>query len=212
MRLLLIGATGGTGREIITQGLRRDHEIIAIVRSPEKLADVADQIAVVRGSVFDPAVIGDAVAGCDAVLSTIGAPAGFLGRGATTVYSDTATALTTALPGSGTARLLFCTSAGVEAHDPAEVLPYKLIAKPLFLQRAYDDMSAAERIIQASPLDWTLVRPGRLTDKPGHGSYQVSPRFRTPGGTGIPRADVASFMLDQIADHHWVRKTPTLTA
>ena len=59
-------------------------------------------------------------------------------------------------------------------------------------------------------LDWTLVRPGRLTNRPGTGNYRVTPRYRPHGGINIPRADVASFMLDQLTDTHWSRQTPTL--
>lgn len=211
MRILLVGATGGTGLEIVRQALRRGVHVTAIVRSPEKLEQLASSITLAPGSVFDADDIAAAGAGCDAVLSAIGSPGGFLGLGATTVYSRAAAALIGGMPGAGTRRLLFCTSAGVEPDDPGEVLPYRLIAKPLFLQRSYDDMTAAERAITASDLDWTLVRPARLTDRPGGRDYRVSPRYRARGGTAIPRADVASFMLDQVTDSTWLRATPTLT-
>ena len=156
-------------------------------------------------------MIAGAAAGCDAVLSVIGSAGGVLGRGSTTVYSDTAATLIAALPRAGVERLVFCTSAGVEARDPGEVLPYRLIAKPLFLQRAYDDMTVAEDVIRSSGLEWTLVRPARLTNRPGGRPYRVSARFRPPGGTAIPRADVAAFMLDQVAEPTWRHATPTLT-
>jgi hypothetical protein len=120
-------------------------------------------------------------------------------------------ALVGGMPRAGIQRLVFCTSAGVEPNDPGEILPYRLIVKPLFLQRSYDDMSVAERLITTSGLDWTLVRPARLTNHPSGSGYRVSPRYRARGGTAIPRADVAGFMLDQIADSTWVRGTPTLT-
>lgn len=211
MRILLIGATGATGLEIIRQALTRDIDVTAAVRSPEKLGELADRIRVTTGNIFDSDDIAEAAAGTDAALSSIGAPAGFLARGATTVYSKAAAALAAGLPRAGVHRLLFCTSAGVEPHDRAEALPYRLIAKPLFLQRSYDDMTVAETTIRATSLDWTLVRPARLTNGPATGRYTVSPRLRTPGGKGISRADVATFMLDQILDLSWLHATPTLT-
>lgn len=212
MRILLIGATGGTGQAIIRGALARHIAIVAMVRDPAKLGDLAARIDVRRTSPFEPASIEDGARGVDAAISTIGAPAGFLGRGTTTVYSNTAAALVTGLPRAGVNRLLFCTSAGVEPHDPAEALPYRLIAKPLFLQRAYDDMTVAESMIRSSPLRWTLVRPGRLIDGPTTGRVAVSTRLRTPGGRAITRADVAAFMLDHLDDDTWLHATPTLTS
>jgi putative NADH-flavin reductase len=211
MRILLIGGTGETGLQVIRQALQRRLDVTAVLRSPQKLGALADAVTLFPGNVFDPKVIGAAAAGCTAVLSTLGSRAGLLGRGATTVYSQAATALATAMPRAGVRRLVFCTSAGVEPHDPGEVLPYRLIAKPLFLQRAYDDMTLAERVITNSDLDWTLVRPSRLTNRPGGAGYRVSPRFRAAGGTAIARTDVAAFMLDQVTDNSWTGKTPTLT-
>ena len=211
MRILLIGGTGGTGLEVVRQALQRHVEVTAVLRSPEKLGDFASEITIAPGSVFDAGAIAAAGAGCDAVLSAIGSPGGFRGRGATTVYSRAAAALVDGMPRAGIGRLLFCTSAGVEPDDPGEVLPYRLIVKPLFLQLSYDDMIVAERLITRSSLEWTLVRPARLTDRPGGRGYRVSPRYRARGGTAIPRADVASFMLDQVTDSTWVRATPTLT-
>lgn len=211
MRILIIGGTGGTGLEIIRQALDRHIEVTAAVRSPDKLGALADRIRVSTGDVFDSAVVAEAAAGADAVLSSIGAPAGFLARGATTVYSKAAATLAVGLPQAGVDRLVFCTSAGVEPHDTAEALPYTFIAKPFFLQRSYDDMTIAETIIRSTQLDWTLVRPGRLTTGPATGRWTVSPRLRTPGGKGISRADVATFMLDQINDTTWTHGTPTLT-
>ena len=211
VRILAIGATGGTGLEVVRQALARSIDVTAIVRSPEKLGSLRRKVTVVDGDVFHADVIAEAATGVDAVLSSIGAPGGFLGRGATTVYSRTAAAVVRALAQTGVRRLIFCTSAGVEPHDPGEPLPYRLILKPLFLQRAYDDMITAETTIGSSNLDWTLVRPSRLVDRPVTGRYTVSPRMRTPGGKGIARADVATFMLDQVTDTAWVHATPTLT-
>lgn len=212
MRILLVGATGGTGLHVVGEALTRGIDVTVVARSPDKLGDLASRVRVVTGSILDAETLCQAAADCGASLSCVGSSAGFLGRGATDVYSRTAVALVEALSRAEVGRLVFCTSAGVEAPDPHEALPYSLVAKPLFLQRAYDDMTVAEGIIRSSSLDWTLVRPGRLTNGPRTGHYDVSPRFRTSGGRGVPRADVATFMLEEAAARQWVRATPTLTS
>lgn len=209
--VLVIGGTGETGLRLIEQALDRGLDVVAVVRSSDKLGPLARRITVVQENVFDPTVIARAASGCSAAISVIGAPAGFLGRGETTVYSRAAAALTTGLPSAGVHRLLFCTSAGVE-EDPSEPLPYRLFFKPLFLRRAYDDMTVAEALVRASDLEWTLVRPGRLVNRPAMTAFRVSARFRAPGGKAIGRADVASFILDQVYESSWLHGTPTLTS
>ncbi len=124
--------------------------------------------------------------------------------------SRAAAALVAGMTQAGVGRVVFCTSAGVGSRDPGEILPHRLIAELLFLQRSYDDMIIAERLVTSSALDWSLVRPARLTKRPGGGGHRVSPRFRPPGGTAAPRADVAAFMLDRAADATWGHATPTL--
>ena len=85
MRALLIGATGATGLELLRQAPSRHVAITALVRSPDKLHGLTAGADVISGDVFDVAQVTAAVTGCDAAICTIGAPAGFLGRGATTV-------------------------------------------------------------------------------------------------------------------------------
>ena len=188
MRILLLGATGGTGLEIVRQAVERRWAVSAVVRSPDRLGELAPYVSVVPGSVFDPQVIAGAAAGCDAVLSVIGSAGGVLGRGSTTVYSDTAATLVAALPRACVERPVLCTSAGVEARDPGEVLPYRLIAKPLFLQRAYDDLTVAEDVIRSSGLEWTPGAPGppdqpsRRAAVPGQRPVPATWRDRDPAG------------------------------
>ncbi len=76
MRVLLIGATGGTGLEIVRQALQRRWEVTTVLRSPDELGELAAHVDVAPGGVFDPQVIADAAAGCDAVLSAIGSSGG----------------------------------------------------------------------------------------------------------------------------------------
>lgn len=210
MRITIIGATGPSGLLVVEQALDRGWSVNAVVRSPQKLGDLAQRVRITVGDVFDPTVLSEALAGTDAAVSVIGAPAGFGSKGATQVYSKAASALREALPGAGVRRLVFCTSAGVEKHDPSEKFIYRLLVKPLFLQRGYDDMALAESMIRATDLEWVLVRPGRLVDEEPSGDLRVSARLRPRGGVDVSRSSLARFILNQVEHDDWVRGTPTL--
>jgi uncharacterized protein YbjT (DUF2867 family) len=208
MKVLVLGATGPTGLEIVKQSVARGWTTRALVRTPSKMTVSHPLLEVSAGNVFDPPTLRQQAQGCDAVLCVLGAPAGLLGKGATTVYSDAARAIVAAVEG---ARVIFCTSAGVEHDDPAEVWFYRHVAKPLFLQRGYDDMAAAETVLCSSTLPRVVVRPGRLVNAPGGRKVRVSERYRPEGGVSVSRADLARFMLDQVQSDSWLGKTPTLT-
>lgn len=210
-RIIVLGATGPTGLELCAQGLARGWSVTVLLRNPAKLTLEAASLHVVKGDVFDPALLRDLARDTDAVLSVLGAPAGLGKRGETTVYSRAARALVAGLPAAGAPRVVFCTSAGVEPHDPGEVWFYRYIAKPLFLQRGYDDMKVAEEVLRGSSLRWVLVRPGRLTSRPEQLPLRVSERFRPSGGVDITRGALARFMLDQVESDAWLGRTPTLS-
>ena len=211
MRLLVLGSTGPTGLLLLQQARDRLWSVTTVVRSPDKLAHIPGQVDIVRGNVFDPSALASALRGADAAISVLGAHAGVLGKGATDVYSASARALCEALPEAGVRRLVFCTSAGVERDDPAEKLFYRRIAKPLFLQRGYDDMAEAESLIRASAMDWVLVRPGRLVGRDPSAPLRVSPRWRPAGGVDVSRVALANFLIEQVTDDTWLRGTPTIT-
>lgn len=211
MRIVVLGATGGTGRELVTQAVGRGWQVRVVVRSVEGLpADLDPGVSVLTGNVLDPAVLQPAVAGTDAVLTALGFRRHLTGPAGTTLYSDSARALVATMTGAAVRRLVFITSAGVEDHDPHDRWVYDHVVRPLWLQQGYDDMKRAEAILAESPLDWVVVRPGRLTDGPATGDYVVSPRFRPAHANAVSRADLASFMLDQVTSSEWVHATPTL--
>jgi putative NADH-flavin reductase len=211
MKLAVFGATGPTGLEIVKQALERGHEVTALARDPARLSLQHERLSAIKGDVFDPATLERVISGKDAVLSALGVKVGLTGAPHTTIYSDTAKGFITAMRKTGVKRLVYCTSGGVEDHDPNAAWFYEHIIKPVLLQKGYDDMKIAEAAIWgAIDIDWVVVRPTRLTDGPKTGSFRVSPRFAPEKGTDISRADLASFMLDRVSGDQWVRKTPTL--
>ena len=136
MKLAVFGGTGPTGQEIVKQALERGHSVTALVRNPAGLSQKSDTLEVVTGDIFDQATVERVISGKDAVLSSLGAKVGLTGAGHTTLYSDSAKAFVTAMKKTGVRRLIYCTSGGVEDHDPNAAWFYEHIIKPMLLQKA----------------------------------------------------------------------------
>ncbi len=209
MRIAVFGATGGTGMLVVDRALGRNWEVVAVVRN-EGALERQDRLRVIVGDPLAMEIAESAISDCDAVITAMGFRRQLRGPATTTLYSHSARVFVSAMDAVGCRKLIFITSAGVELDDPSELWPYRHIVKPLWLNGGYDDMRAAEAEIRLSDLDWVLVRPGRLTDGPATGRYQVSPRYRPPDANSISRADLAEFLLDQVAEDRWVHQTPTL--
>ena len=208
MKLLVFGSTGGTGRELLKQALDQGHNVVAYARNPAKIDDIQHaSLQVVRGDVLDSAVVERAVAGQEAVLSTIGA-----GAERTTLREDGTRNIVEAMEKTGVQRLICQSSLGV--GDSRTNLPFftKYIIVSLFLRHAFADHERQEAIVKQSSLDWTIVRPPHLTDGPRTGAYRHGLPTTDTRITGkISRADVADFMLKQLTDDTYLHKTPGLS-
>jgi putative NADH-flavin reductase len=205
MKLLIFGATGGTGRELLKQALEEGHSVTAYVRNPARIDDIKhDSLQVVRGDVLDPAAVEKAVAGQEAVLSTIGA-----GAGRTTLRQDGTRNIVEAMEKAGVRRLVCLSSLGV--GDSRANLPFftKYIVVDVFLRHAFADHERQEAVVRRSSLDWIIVRPPHLKDGPRTGVYRhgFATTDRQIGGK-ISRADVADFMLKQLTDKAYLQKMP----
>jgi putative NADH-flavin reductase len=208
MRLTILGATGGTGTELVRQALVEGHDVTAVVRDPARLQVPAhERLRVLTADVRDPAATQPAVEGADAVLSALGPR----GRGPTTICSDGARAIVAAMGRTGVRRLLVVSAAGpfADAGDGALV---RRVIKPIILERlmkdAFDDMRRCEEEVRAAALDWTILRPPQLVDKEPTGRYRTATDVNLRGGRKIARADLAACMLGLVADeasvHHHV--------
>jgi putative NADH-flavin reductase len=193
MRLLIIGATGGTGLQMTSQAVSRGHSVTAFVRSPQKLGSLRHRVVVREG---DPRRVADLEAllpGHDAVISALGPP----GVGPTTILRAAAESTAAAMQTAGVRRLLVV-SAAVLFDDLG--LAGKILRRTL-LRNVGDDSIEMERIVVASALDWTIARPPRLTNGPLTRRYDVA-NGHLPGQSGafasISRADVADFVLDEL--------------
>ncbi|WP_433187983.1 NAD(P)-dependent oxidoreductase [Actinoallomurus sp. CA-150999] len=209
-RLIVFGAAGRTGEVIVREALHAGHTVTAAVRdpgrfSPELPVEAARRVSVARADVLDPDEARAALAGHDAVVSAIG-PAG---RSAHGLYSGAARSLVAAMTATGVRRLLTISSAGVRDDDPGFPLWYRAVAHTL-LKELYGDMRRMETIIRESPLDWTFVRPTRLTDTPATEEYRVGEGVTPPRGRMIARTDLARFVVRELEERRWSRKAPTL--
>ncbi len=214
MRILVLGASGGTGREIVRQALiRGDLEVTAFVRDPSSL-EPASRLRVIQGDALSEEAVRDAVAGQEAVLSALG--------GRNTANADLLqTAISnviTAMRAHAINRLIVLGAAG--AADMNEALQHQNVGtKVVFrtvaatvLSGPMHDHAAQERLIRDSDLDFTIVHAARLNDDSATGNYRVEEDGLPAGATVISRSSVAEFMLDQLDTRKYVRKAPYIGA
>lgn len=208
MKLVVFGATGGTGRQVIAQALAAGHRVTAFVRRPEKLGIADPNLVVVQGDVLDQEAVGRAIVGQDAVVSTLGAPASQRDR----VRSEGTDRIIRAMDGAGVRRFICLTTMGMGDSRALLPLTYKLLIVPLILRDAFADSERQEGIIRRSHLAWTIVRPAALTDGAHTGRYRHGFTTREQGlKTKISRADVADFIVKQLADEGYLHQAPCLS-
>ena len=191
MKIVVLGATGGTGLEIVRQSIEHGHAVTAFVRAPDSLKTFSDRITVTEGDLLNSAELGDALAGHDAVLSGFG-PRVPISKADATLLRQFASALTSAMMRASVRRVVVVSMAFLFKDS---IVPPAYLVGRLFFRDLVADASEMERVITESGLDWTIVRPPKLTDKPPTRKYRVReghlPRF----GFSISRADVADFVI-----------------
>jgi putative NADH-flavin reductase len=203
MKIAVFGATGGTGRQIVEQALVQGHDVVALVRDPARLPIAHSGLAVVAGNVLDSPAVAQTVAGTDAVFVSLGNTA----NNPDMVVSQGTARVIAAMGDARVRRLIVITSLGVgDSRDQIPLFFKAIIATAL--RKAFQDKEAQEELVRASDLDWTIIRPGGLTDGPATGSYRAG-LDRTIGGQ-VARADVAAFALAQLTSDEYVRKTPAI--
>ena len=205
MKLTVFGATGGTGTSLVEQALGAGHDVTAVVRNPARLAVPAQPgLRVVTADVLDPAAIGPALAVADAVMSAVGPH----GTGRTTISQDSTRSIIQAMQDAGLQRLL--TVSGSVVTDDGEGAVMRYLLKPAvrgtFLRNVCADMRRAEEEVRNSRLDWTIMRPPRLTGKVATGTYRTATDRNLRHGTTISRADLAACMLTLVTEASAVRK------
>jgi putative NADH-flavin reductase len=203
MRLLVFGASGKTGREIVVQALDRNHRVTAFVRDPAKLAISNERFTAVRGDVMDPASIDAVVPGHDAVLCAIGnrqyiLPSNILAKGTRHIVG--------AMEKHGVRRFVCETSLGVSDSFGRLGVYYTLFVYPVVMPFYWFDKEEQEKVVKKSKLEWVIVRPGQLTNGRKRGQYRHGPKVGNYLlSVSISRADVADFMLNQLGETPYLR-------
>lgn len=207
MNLLIFGASGGTGRCLLEQALAQGHHVTAFTRSPEKVTTQHPNLKVIQGDIQDYDSVAAAMPGHDGVLSALGV---YLFK-KNTVLSDATRNIIRAMEAHGIKRFICETALGVgDARDQTSLF-VDLIFYPLLLRHFIPDKERQELHIRQSNLDWVIVRPGRLTHGKRTGKYRhgFGPHEKIKGV--VSRADTAEFMLKQLTDDTYLRKTPGLS-
>jgi len=202
MKMLVLGATGGTGLEIVRRGLQQGQSVTAFVRSPERLKPFGDHITIRQGDLLNSAELEKVIQGHDVVVSGFG-PRVPISKADTHLLQQFATALTRAMRHTTVQRVVIESVAFLFKN--AIVPPAYLLGR-LFFPGVVADSSAMEEIFLESGLDWTIVRPPRLTDKPYTGKYRVREGQLPAFGFAISRADVADFLVKAAGDRSSIHK------
>lgn len=205
MKLLIFGSTGSIGRQLVQQALEQGHTVTAFARDPAKLDIQHTNLKVVQGDVMDFTSVEQAVQDQDAVLCVLGSG----GKRTGITRSEGTRQIIQAMEKAGIRRLICQTTLGAGDSWGNLNFFWKYIMFGTLLREVFADHERQENEVKQSHLDWTIVRPGAFVDGNRTGKY----RHGFPGNDKttklkISRADVADFLLKQLADDSYLYKTP----
>jgi putative NADH-flavin reductase len=203
MRLIIFGSTGSVGRLLVEQALQDNHLVTAFLRDPAKLTISHSNLSVVQGDVLDYKSVENGIENQEVVICALGAGAKGNVRAAGTKN------IIRAMEKKGIKRLICQSTMGIGESRGNLNFFWKYIMFGMLLKQAYKDHELQEKHVAQSKLDWIIVRPAAFTDGSRTGSYRHGFGPNEPGLTlKISRADVADFILQQLGNDIYLRKTP----
>ena len=206
MKIAVFGATGGSGRAIVSQALAAGHEVTAFTRNPSAL-EPHTGLRIVAGEIEEQAAVGKAIAGNEAVLCALG---GRPWRRRERVCSTAVSNILPMMVKHGVRRIVAISTFGAgETRAQVDWFP-RIVLFGLVLRSEVADKEAMEIQLAASEALWTVVRVGVLTDEPPRGNWRAADDGSIRGMGKIARADVAGFMLAQLDSEVWVRRKPVI--
>jgi putative NADH-flavin reductase len=208
MKIVVFGASGGIGGQCVRQALAQGHEVTAPVRSPARMTITHERLRILQCDVLDYSRVAGAVAGQDAVLCAVGT--GVSAR--TTVFSVGTRNIVSAMEDSGVRRLVYVSNFCLLSETPRDLVGrLMLFLTRIYLRNVLPDQRQALEEVRQSHLEWVAVRPLALVNAPGRGMYRIALDGLPPRGRRISRADVATFMLDQLVSREYLRTAPALS-
>ena len=208
MRVLIIGASKGIGLETTRQALDAGHDVRALARSATAIAVSNPSLEKMPGDALKTEDVEAALVGVDVVIQTLGVGLGDLFR-PVHLFSDATRVLIAAMRSQVVKRLICVTGFGA-GDSRASISCLQRLPFQIVFGRAYDDKSLQEQLIKESELDWTIARPGVLTNGPRTSRNRILSEASQWRNGIISRADVAEFLVRQIGDQTYIRKTPVL--
>jgi len=209
MKLLIIGGTGKTGRELIGQSLQEGHDITALVRNPSNLKIEHSNLHVVKGDVLDLETLNPVIKDQDVVISSLGHKKFFI---KTSILSRGTKNIITSMENNQVKRFICITSLGINDSKYKLGLYYTLFTIPFILFFYFRDKSKQEKLIMNSSLDWTIVRPGQLINGKKRGIYKHGLNLGHYILTKmVSRADVAHFIINLLKNKKYLKQTVGIT-
>jgi putative NADH-flavin reductase len=215
MKIAIVAATGGIGQQVVTQAIVAGHDVTAVVRNPARVTANVRTVQVDM-TAADPITLESAIGGSDAVLSCLGPRS----RAEDGVVTPGTRAVIEAMVATGVRRIVVVSAAPIGTmptpnrphppkHDPGEGVVMRYVLTPIVkkvLRGNYSDLALMEELLRDSHLDWTAIRPPRLTDGPLTGTYRTAVGRNLRRGPLVSRADVAHYMLRALDQPETIRR------
>jgi putative NADH-flavin reductase len=196
--LIVFGATGGTGKQVVEQALEAGHRVTVVLRTPDAFTISHKNLEIIKGDVLQPATFENALKGKDAVISCLGTTP----KNPSSVYSRGVSNITAAMDKAGVKRII-CISAGAVVVPAKASFILKFVVKNILqrlLKNIYADMLVMEKQLQGSDLNWTVSRAPRLTNGKLTGQYRIAITEPLSNPSSLSRADLADYILRHLAD------------
>ncbi len=206
-KIAVIGASRGCGLETVKDALVRGWSVTAVARNPGQSGLTDARLAWYKGDARNELLLEQAIKDCDAVAVTLAAPTG---RETVTVFSDAISTILTVMNRQGVKRLIFLSGIGAGDSKGKGGFLHTKIFYPLMLKRDYEDKDRAESLIMKSHKDWTILRPGPLTNHKKRGHVKVLSKPADYRNGSISRADVGNYICDCIHNNLNIHETPVL--